>query len=186
MTIVSNVEFMEWKRIFLSYICSKPDFCLDGNKKTKNCFYCSNMGKNWKEEYVHVNDEDIKLVPYYGSYRGDISLNRRRCGWSSVALKMHPLIQNGTGCWINCNTILVGYTLKNNSEIFRPIFSNDREELLSMVRHDIKKYVGKPDEGLNCIGNGFIRRLRQKKEKKCLLGIRSLSTDVIMHITTWL
>jgi len=180
------VKFMKWKRIFLSYICSDPEHCLDGNEKTKNCFYCSNMGNNWKEEYVYVDDDDIKLVPYYGCYRGDISLNRRRRGWSSVALKMHPLIQNGTGYWISCNTILVGYTLKNSSEIFRPIFSNVREELLSMVRHDIKKYVGKPEEGINCIGNGFIRRLRQNIAKKCLLGIQPLSTDVIIHITSWL
>ena len=174
------IEFCFWRRIFLDFTCSSSQ-CLDKNNFTNNCWNCNKYNSRWVEIKKDVKDAEIKLVPYkfYG-----VSGERR--GWSSVALKIHPLVEKKMAYWNNNNTLLLGYKLKDNDQIFRPIFSGEREEQLSKVRLAIKKYVGKPEEGINCIGNGFIRRLRQNISRSILLGKKILPEDVIIHICSWL
>ena len=173
------VEFCHWRRIFLDFTCSSSQ-CLDKNDFTNNCWNCYKHNSRWVEIKKNIKDAEIKLVPYYGN-----SATGRR-GWSSVALKIHPLVEKKMAYWNNNNTLLLGYKLKNNGQIFRPIFSGEREERLSKVRLAIKKYVGQPEEGINCIGNGFIRRLRQNMCKRVFLGKKILPKDVIIHICNWL
>jgi len=170
------ITFQYWKRIFLGYICMKPDCCLDKNKFTQNCWYCRKTSNGWTEQTMHVDEKDITLVPYYG----DGGTQR---GWSSVAFKQHPLVNSGDAYWIRDDTLLKGYTL-NGEEVHRPVFSHKREKLLCDVRNTIKKYVGKYDEGI--IGNGFIRKKRQHLARQELLGIGKLSLDVIMFISEWI
>lgn len=176
------VEFCHWKQICLNFTCSS-EHCLDKNKNTNNCWYCNKYSSRWVEIKKYIKDEDIKLVPYYGDPG---SSDARRRGWSSVALKLHPLVEKKMAYWTDNNTLLLGYKLKDNDQIFRPIFSIEREKLLSKVRLTIKKYVGQPEEGINCIGNGFIRRLRQNMSRKVLLGKKKLPEDVIGYICDWI
>ena len=178
------VEFCHWRRIFLDFTCSSSQ-CLDKNDFTNNCWNCHKHNSRWVEIKKNINDAEIKLVPYYGN-SGSGSSGARRRGWSSVALKIHPLVEKKMAYWTNNNTLLLGYKLKNNDQIFRPIFSGKREERLSKVRLAIKKYVGQPEEGINCIGNGFIRGLRQNMYRCVLLGKKILPKDVIIHICNWI
>ena len=158
------------------------------NDFTNNCWNCDKYNSRWVEIKKYIKDEDIKLVPFYGDAgrRCAGSSDARRRGWSSVALKIHPLVEKKMAYWTNNNTLLLGYKLKNNDQIFRPIFSGEREERLSKVRLAIKKYVGQPEEGINCIGNGFIRRLRQNMYRRVLLGKKILPEDVISYICDWI
>lgn len=173
---MEEVDFIAWKHIFLGYKCMQPKNCLDKNHFTYNCFYC-NRGSYWKQETLNVNKDDIQLVPYFGEPGLPETNMRIRRGWSSVALKQHPMVHRGDAYWIYDNTLLTGYTLINNKDIWRPIFSYKREKMLNMVRHSIKKYVG---------SNGFIRKIRQNMAKKNLLSIKILSYDLIKLITEWI
>tara|TARA_Y100000389_G_C17274628_1_gene419771 strand:- start:50 stop:625 length:576 start_codon:yes stop_codon:yes gene_type:complete len=186
------VEFCYWKQIFLDYSCSS-EYCLDKNDFTNNCWNCHKHNSRWVEIKKYIKDEDIKLVPFYGDTGSSDarssdarSSDARRRGWSSLALKIHPLVEKKMAYWTNDNTLLLGYKLKNSDQIFRPIFSGEREERLSKVRLAIKKYVGQPEEGINCIGNGFIRRLRQNMYGRVLLGKKILPEDVISYICDWI
>ena len=171
------VDFSKWRQICLNFTCSS-EHCLDKNKNTNNCWNCNKYSSIWVEIKKYIKDEDIKLVPYY-------EYGVRSSGWSSVALKQHPLVEKKMAYWTNNNTLLLGYKLKNNDQIFRPIFSIEREERLSKVRLAIKKYVGQQEGGINCIGNGFIRRLRQNMFRNVLLGKKILPKDVIIYICDW-
>ena len=192
------VKFSEWKRIFLNFYCKKPFHCLDKNTFTNNCFYCDKFSSKWNEEKLWIDDKDILFLPYYGDVDQDTLDNdtvnhadeERRRGWSSVALKMHPLVEQKKAYWVEGNILLTGYTFINDNHnydlIFRPIFSRNREKLLSLVRSAIKKYVGQCEKGMDYIGNGFIRKIRQNIARRELLGIQSLNIDIIYLICQWL
>ena len=51
----------------------------------------------------------------------------------------HPLVRKREAYWIDDNTLLKGYILKNTS-VIRPIFSHARERKSKQVRNDIVKY----------------------------------------------
>ena len=172
----NELTFLDWKTVFLSHRCKKK-YCMNNGKVEYGCC-CCDFSDIWKKKTMYVREKDIRLVPYFGGGGG------RQPRWSSVALKMHPLVEKGVAYWIYENTLLIGYTLSDNKDIWRPIFSEDREKALFNVRNAIKKYVGN-DEKCN-IGNGFIRKLRQNIAKRELLAIKKLSLDNIMMISTWL
>jgi len=183
-----NITSQYWKRIFLCYICMKPECCLDKNKFTKNCWYCRKTSSVWTEQTIYVDEEDITLVPYYGDECGDdlrdgVAVEQRRRGWSSLAFKQHPLVNSGDAYWIRYDTLLTGYTL-NGTKVRRPVFSYKREKSLCKVRNAIKKYVGKYDEGI--VGNGFIRKKRQHLVRQELLCIGNLPIDIIILISDWI
>jgi len=51
----------------------------------------------------------------------------------------HPLVNAGKAFWINNNELCVGYELIENPEIYRPIFSDNRQKFLDKVNTDIKE-----------------------------------------------
>lgn len=172
----------KWKKIFLNFKCKLDNEmeCLDIDHNIDVCWYCTKFYSDWDEVKLNVKDEEITFVPYYG----DNEDGQR--GWSSVAARMHPLVEKKLAIWITENTLLLGYTLKNNKEIFRPAFSRKRERYLNNVRLSIKKYVGQPEEGIHNIGNGFIRRIRQKLARRELLCIQLLPYEIIYKISSWI
>jgi hypothetical protein len=53
----------------------------------------------------------------------------------------HPLVNSGNAYWTNDTTLCLGYKLKTNNAIFRPIFSTSRQELINEFQKNIKKGV---------------------------------------------
>ena len=51
----------------------------------------------------------------------------------------HPKVLSGEGYWITHNKLCIGYELRENPAIFRPIFSYKRQRFLDKVNLDIKK-----------------------------------------------
>jgi len=51
----------------------------------------------------------------------------------------HPLIRKGLAFWDN-NKLIIGYKLKDNYDIFRPLWCKKREQLLSKVRVELYMY----------------------------------------------
>jgi hypothetical protein len=81
------------------------------------------------------------------------------------------MVDKGSAYWIDNNTLLTGYTLKNTN-IWRPIFSGKREKIFAKLRYEIKKY------------SGFMRKLRQNIVRRGLLATK-LPTDIIWLIATY-
>ena len=55
--------------------------------------------------------------------------------------KKHPLVEKGIAFWINDKTLVTGYTLKTNSDIFIPVYQPLKEQLNFKLRDDIRKYA---------------------------------------------
>ena len=65
--------------------------------------------------------------------------------------KNHPLVNSGNAYWTNDTTLCLGYKLKNNHSIFRPIFSYKRQDLINNFQKDISKIVLKRKKCMNYI-----------------------------------
>ena len=51
----------------------------------------------------------------------------------------HPLVFKGLAFWENPTTLITGYILKNNPNIFRPIYSHEREIKIIEMHIELKK-----------------------------------------------
>jgi len=60
-------------------------------------------------------------------------------GYSSWGMNNHPLVKKGLGFWDGYK-LVIGYKLINNDNIFRPIWSKEREQMLSVVRVELDMY----------------------------------------------
>ena len=49
----------------------------------------------------------------------------------------HPKVKSGEAFWVRDYELCVGYVLRKNTAIFRPIFSHKRQDLLNEVHLDI-------------------------------------------------
>ena len=49
----------------------------------------------------------------------------------------HPMVNSGKAFWVTNNELCIGYELRKNPEIFRPIFSLKRQRFLDEVNKDI-------------------------------------------------
>lgn len=52
-------------------------------------------------------------------------------------IQNHPFVNSGRAFWINDNELCMGYQLRTNPQVFRPIFSIKRQRLLNVVHADI-------------------------------------------------
>lgn len=52
-------------------------------------------------------------------------------------IKNHPSVFSGKAFWINNKELCTGYVMRKNPEIFRPIFSHKRQQLLNKVNLNI-------------------------------------------------
>ena len=55
--------------------------------------------------------------------------------------KQHPDVLNKKAFWHDSKTLIVGYSLNNNPDVFRPIWQRDNETLKKRMRIDIRKYA---------------------------------------------
>ena len=87
----------------------------------------------WDKVLLTLSDEDAR---YY------------RMGMEHSALLCinHPLVNSGNAYWTNNTTLCLGYTLRNNNAIFRPIFSHKWQDLRNNFQKNIKKTVLKREE----------------------------------------
>ena len=88
---------------------------------------------NWAEN--EFNMIIIRSYKQRSIYRNDNyyeNINRvKNDGWN------HHLVNSKKAFWINNYELCVGYELGKNPEIYRPIFSYNRQNLLSKVNNDI-------------------------------------------------
>ena len=83
---------------------------------------------------------------------------------------LHPLIKNREAYWIDANTLLKGYILKN-TQVFRPIFSFPREKNFKLIRDDIVKFA-----------KLFSSRSRNYLYKQALMENTKLPEEIIDEI----
>jgi len=78
--------------------------------------------------------------------------------------KNHPLVVKGIAYWMNNETLILGYNLLKDKNVYMPIFQPWKEELNSKLRLEIKYYAK------------FIAAdMRQKLYEKTLLSISELN-----------
>jgi len=58
----------------------------------------------------------------------------------------HPLVNSADAYWTNNTTLCLGYKLISNNEVFRPIFSHRRQDLINGFQKNILKGVLKREE----------------------------------------
>jgi hypothetical protein len=61
-------------------------------------------------------------------------------------LNNHPFVNSGEAYWSNNTTLCLGYRLRNNPDIFRPIFSHKRQHNIDHFQNNIKRVVEKRAE----------------------------------------
>lgn len=69
------------------------------------------------------------------------SLYGERRPWRWRTSRNHPMVEKGIAFWLNEKTLVTGYTLKNNPNIYRPIFQVNKEQLNFELRIHIKYYA---------------------------------------------
>ena len=77
--------------------------------------------------------------------------HRRSDPWWDFHQLIHPLVNSGDAYWIDDKTLCLGYRLKNNKAIFRPIFNYKRQKLINNFQKDISKIVLKREKCMNYI-----------------------------------
>ncbi len=92
--------------------------------------------------------------------------------------KTHPLVEKNIAYWFDKKTLITGYILKSNTDIYRPIFQPWKEKLNYDLRTEIRYYA-----------KFIVADMRQKLYKKILLSITKLNTlpeeivNKIVHLT---
>ena len=124
----------------------------------------------WDINFISLPPEEQNtwLLEGPSSY-GDVL---RNCGGN------HPLVEKGIAFWLNEKTLVTGYTLKNNPQIFRPIFQIDKESIKFKLRDEIRKYA-----------KFYAAHKRQMLYKNTLMNIEALNIlpesiiSMIAHLT---
>lgn len=75
--------------------------------------------------------------------------------------------RHGKGFWETDTTIVTGYVLKRNAEVFRPVYQFMRNKRLEGVLNTIKDRIGNGQRG----GGRFMMRLRQNLARHAMLGL---------------
>ena len=58
----------------------------------------------------------------------------------------HPLVNAGEAYWSTNSTLCVGYRLRTNSTIFKPVFNYVRQRKINLFQKNIKRVVQKRNE----------------------------------------
>ena len=102
--------------------------------------------------------------------------------------KNHPLVDNRIAYWKTCDTLCIGYTLKSNPKVFRPIFSPNRR--VSQQNNEIWTFTRRKClwKVLYCIPTVVREREKSMKIKAniTLLQHKTLPVDIINHIMDFL
>ena len=102
------------------------------------------------------------------------------CPYSINFQMSHPKVLSGEAYWITHNKLCLGYELRKNPKIYRPIFSHKRQRLLDRL-HKFNE-INEEDEG-NTIDNPkkFWNKIKSKYFNS-LSQIKKLPVDCINHI----
>ena len=73
----------------------------------------------------------------------------------------HPLVNSGDAYWLNERTLCLGYKLRSNNAIYRPIFSLIRQESINKFQKNISKMVLKRERSMS--KNAYIVLLKVKE-----------------------
>ena len=73
----------------------------------------------------------------------------------------HPLVNSGDAYWLNERTLCLGYKLRSNNAIYRPIFSLIRQESIDKFQKNISKMVLKRERSMS--KNAYIVLLKVKE-----------------------
>ena len=85
--------------------------------------------------------------------------------------RRHPIIDKGMGYWLNDSEIVIGYRLRTNPSITRPIFNYRREINFRKVKLYIHRYL-----------KFKMALIRQKMIRKELIKIKFLPIETIENI----
>lgn len=58
----------------------------------------------------------------------------------------HPLVNSHQAYWLTDASLCLGYRLRNNPDIFRPVFSHKRQRNINEFQNNIKRVVEKRNE----------------------------------------
>ena len=112
------------------------------------------LEENWKNnEFIMIKE---KVVKFSSSSRFSFQIS-------------HPKVLSGEAYWITHNKLCLGYEMRKNPKIYRPVFSHKRQLLIDNVNKDIinsKKFWNK-------IKSKYFNSLSQ---------IKKLPVDCINHI----
>jgi|TARA_B110000037_G_scaffold75369_1_gene90334 hypothetical protein len=89
--------------------------------------FVSRSSSRWTD----LNDQTIYWVNIEKKVRKYSDEEKRHCN--------HPDVRNHLGFWKNDTTLVMGYRLKENSEIIRPIWSYKREKLHKKFLNQFQK-----------------------------------------------
>ena len=110
-------------------------------------FSCFSTGL-WNQVLYKVKD----VLQYYKDIR------------SSNMGKNHPLINRKFAYWVDENTLCLGYTLKTNPNVFRPIYRPDRLKYMREMLPNIPIVVKKREKYLKELGHKEIFKLTKIPE----------------------
>jgi len=99
--------------------------------------------EKYRKWYLQENwaENRFKMIKY--NITIDVIHNRV---FNTAYGRVHPLVSSGKAFWINNYELCIGYELLENSEIYRPIFSYDRQQILNKINMNIvnsKKFWNK-------------------------------------------
>ena len=130
------------------------DIVLDAGKFEKDIFQC------WNPICPHANPHCWQIITEAVPYN-ERSECFRAGRWPFR--RSHPLVIKGKAYWINERSLATGFYLRNNSEVYIPVFQPWKEQLNSLLRLEIKYYA-----------KFIVADMRQKLYEKTLLSISKL------------
>ena len=111
-----------------------------------------NNNDSWEDVVLRL---PITVARQYSCYQR-FCARRLSEYWSN-----HPLVNSGDAYWLNERTLCIGYKLRSNNAIYRPIFSLIRQESIDKFQKNISKMVLKRERSMS--KNAYIVLLKVKE-----------------------
>jgi len=85
-------------------------------------------------------------------------------GYTNSRHTVHPEVNSGKAYWTNYTTLCLGYKLRSNPDIFRPIFRHNHQQKINQFQCNIKRIVKKRDQK-----RAFVELFKIKKIPRVLI-----------------
>ena len=85
-------------------------------------------------------------------------------GYTNSRHTVHPEVNSGKAYWTNYTTLCLGYKLRSNPDIFRPIFRHNHQQKINEFQCNIKRIVKKRDQK-----RAFVELFKIKKIPRVLI-----------------
>ena len=105
------------------------------------------LSQNWGNNDFQMIKEKVKIN------------NCFPCPYSVNFQRDHPRVLSGEAFWINHNELCIGFFSSKNANVFRPIFSYNRQKILNKVNSDIIN----PSDFWNNVILKYYKMLYEKK-----------------------